>query len=64
MKRNVQIGLFDCLKPRLRVLKKPKKQNKTKDDSDFGDLEDLFDENNTLKEKIAKLTAENDKLLK
>lgn len=56
--------MFDCLKPRLRVLKKPKKEKKTQDDSDFGDLEDLFDENNILKDKVAKLTVENDKLLK
>ena len=63
LKRNVKIGLFDCLMPRLRKLKKPKKRNNPDpDDSDLGDLEDLIDENDILKDKVAKLTKENDNL--
>ena len=63
LKRNVKIGLFDCLMPRLRKLKKPKKRNNPDpDDSDLGDLEDLIDENDILKEKVTKLTKDNNNL--
>ena len=58
----MQLGLFDCLIPRLRKLKKPKKKNPNPDDSDFGDLEDLFDENDILNDKVEKLTLEKNQL--
>ena len=49
LKRKVQIALYDCLIPRLKVKKKPKERKKKENDSDSDYFGDLIVENDRLK---------------
>ena len=49
LKRKVQIALYDCLIPRLKVKKKPTQKKKTENDSDSDYFGDLIVENDRLK---------------
>ena len=50
IKRIKNVSIYDCLVPRLRVLKKPTKPRVNESDSEWNTFEELIEQNDRLKD--------------